>query len=111
MVKSAADLASSFHSRFPNAGRGGTVDSLAASAEPGTVDSVEAMAVTNYASVSGPLQFVQAVAHFRVGGTVIKRGDYVQVTAADAKRFEYSGRAILVSDEQAAAAAKKETGK
>lgn len=108
MVKSAADLATAFSARYPNASASGSVDSISASAESGTVDSVQAMAVKGFASVSGALQYVRAKEHFYVGGELIAKGDYVQVTEGDAGRLERAGRAVPVSDADVAAAQKKD---
>lgn len=109
-VLTAVALAASFADRFPNA-QPGVLKSLDASAESGTVDSIQAAAVKGFASVSGKLVWVKATEHFYQSGELIQAGDFVQVEDNDARRLINVGRAEYASDEQVAAAQSAPKGK
>lgn len=110
-TKSADVLDTSFASRFPNSrrvprGQSGNVDSLSASAEAGSLDTVQAMAVKGFAAVSGKLVWVRAKQHFYQNFEIISAGDFVQIPEDDAKRLVNAGKAEMATDADVAAAQK-----
>ena len=104
-------LSSAFASRYPNA-KGGTVDSISASAEPGgSVASIQAAgAVRGFAAVSGPLVWVKATDHFYAGsGELIQAGDFLQVQEPEARILRRLGRAVDATDQEVADASRPTT--
>ena len=101
-----AALAAAFNSKYapPSAG---SIGSLSASAAPSSVGSIEAAAVRPYGVTAGKLVYVKATDHFYVPGpTLVPAGDYVQVTEADANDLVRREQAVIVTDAEAADAAK-----
>ncbi len=103
-IRTLESLQSAFAARYP---QGGQVDSISASAEGGTVASIQAAgAVRGFAAVSGPLQWVRATDHFYQGGELIQAGDFVQVQDSDARSLRRTGRAVDATDQEVADASR-----
>ncbi len=108
-LHSATDLDAAFAARFPHAGKPGYEGDIpalfanAAKPESGVVDSVQAMAIRGFETVSGKLVWVRAKSHFYQKFETIPAGDLVQIPESDAKGLVRSGVAELVSDADVAA--------
>lgn len=99
--------------------RSGTLDALSASTEPfhdyvadhkdetvQKIDSLQAMAVRGFASVSGNLKWVKATQHFYVAFEPITAGDLLQIPEKDAAGLVRDGKAVYATDDEIAAAQK-----
>ena len=106
-IHTAATLAAAFQSRYPTA----ATDRLASLDAAAELDSVEAMAVRGFASVSSKLVWVRATSHFFVNGEFVSDGDYVELEGSEAHALLRREQALPATAEEAAAAAGKGKGK
>jgi hypothetical protein len=85
-----AALTAAFHTRYPNAAQPGTIDSMAAASEVGTLEAAG----------------IRSFDHFFQQGTLVPQGDFVEVTEANAAELIRMGRAVLATDAEVANANK-----
>ena len=73
--------------------------------QPGTVDTLEAMAVKGFAATQTTLQWIKAQSHFFISrGDMVAAGDYAEVQSDVAERLIANGQAVEASKEEVEAA-------
>jgi hypothetical protein len=104
-ILSAAGLAPGVSATFRSFKQTGSVD-ISASAEAGSVGTIEAAAVHGFAKSAGVLVYVKALQNVRIGGEVIATGEFVEVEEAEAKRLVRRHQAEIADEKELAAARK-----
>ena len=101
-ILSAVALAFAFQARYPNAALPANIDQL--TAEEGEVESISAMAVRGYQTMSGPLQWVRAIDNFFEAGEIVQIGDFVEVSIATGILLRKNSRAVFATQDEVNAA-------
>lgn len=103
-LTTAAQIDSAFRARFPQSGK--EVVSLNASAEPTTINSIQAAGVQGWAPLAGKVKTIKALIHFKVRGQDVFEGNLAEVPETDFLQLKHAGRAVEATEAEIAEANK-----